>query len=266
MKSLKPSKKAIQGAFSRASSTYDSFSHVQQEVNGLLMERLPAASYRKVLEIGCGTGALTERLVSTFQVERLLAVDLSLSMIEVAARRLSASDSIHFVCCDAERLPLKAGTRFDLMITASAMQWFTRFRSSLRELVKNHLETGGHFSACFFGRDSLPELSDSLSRSFPERDTRISTSFFPVYKRDLSGLDQFFSRLRIERKVIKTEYSDLLHLLRVFKMTGVSPRGKEHRPLLSTPGALSTVERCYLERFGSITASFEIISISGTRK
>ena len=266
MKSLKVSKKAVQRSFSRASSTYDSFSHMQQEVNRLLLRQVPAAPYRKVLEIGCGTGALTERLFSTCQIERLLAVDLSLSMLKVAGRRLSASERIHFVCCDAERLPLKAGAGFDLVITASAMQWFSCFNSSIRELVKNHLETGGHFSACFFGRDSLLELSDSLARSFPDRDTRILTDFFPDYHRDLSGLDRLFSTLRIQRKVIKKEYNNLLHLLRVLKMTGVSPPGKEHRPLLSTRGAVSSVERCYLERFGSITASFEIIFISGRRK
>ena len=268
MKSLKVSKKAVRGAFSRASSTYDSFSHIQQEVNRLLLRQVPAASYRNVLEIGCGTGALTQRLVSTFHtfhIERLVAVDLSLSMLKVAGSRLSASEGIHFCCCDAERLPLKPGAGFDLVISASAMQWFTSFSSSVRELVKNYLETGGHFSACFFGRDSLRELSDSLARSFPERDSRILTDFFPDYHRDLSGLDELFSGLRIQRKVIRKDYNDLLHLLRVLKMTGVSPRGKKHRPLLSTPGAVARLESCYLERFGSITASFEIIFISGRR-
>ncbi len=265
MESSKVSKKAVRGAFSRASSTYDSFSHIQQEVNRLLIKEVPAASYRKVLEIGCGTGALTRRLLSSFQVEKLVAVDLSLSMLKVAGRRLPASEGIHFVCCDAEKLPLKAGTRFDLLITASAMQWFTSFSSSMRELVKNHLETGGRFASCFFGRGSLVELSDSLARSFPERDTRILTQFFPDYHRELAGIDRLFSRPKIQRKVIKKDYNDLLHLLRVLKMTGVSPRGEQHRPLLSTPGAVSRVERCYLERFGSITASFEIIFISGRR-
>lgn len=266
MKSLKVSKKDIRRAFSRASSTYDSFSNIQQEVNGLLLEKLPAASYRKVLEIGCGTGALTETLISTFQIERLLAVDLSLSMLKVAERRIAAgSKGIDFVCCDAERLPLKAGSRFDLVITASAMQWFTHFSLSIREIVKNYIKSGGHFSACFFGRDTLFEFSDCLARCFPERDVRILTSFFPDYQRDLAKIDKLIFPLRIERKVIENEYNDLLHLLSIFKMTGVSPRGGKQRPILSTPGAVARVERCYMERFGSIRASFEIIFISGTR-
>jgi ubiquinone/menaquinone biosynthesis C-methylase UbiE len=72
-----------------------------------------------VLEVGCGTGQLTERLAcSGF---RLTAIDIGASMIAVARRRLAGAD-ICFQVTSFEDLDA-AGASFDLVISSAAFHW-----------------------------------------------------------------------------------------------------------------------------------------------
>jgi ubiquinone/menaquinone biosynthesis C-methylase UbiE len=72
-----------------------------------------------VLEIGCGTGQLTERLaVSRF---RLTAIDIGPSMIDAARRRLAGTE-VSFQATSFEGLAA-ADASFDLVISSAAFHW-----------------------------------------------------------------------------------------------------------------------------------------------
>ena len=72
-----------------------------------------------VLEVGCGTGQLTERLAySSF---RLTAIDPGPSMIAVARRRL-ADAGVRFEVTSFEELNAPEGS-FDLVISGTAFHW-----------------------------------------------------------------------------------------------------------------------------------------------
>ncbi len=267
MSSLKISKKDIRASFSRAASTYDSYARIQQQVNDLLMERLPASPVKNILEIGCGTGRLTCELARKLRPEHLLAVDISAGMLSMARARLEKGlGPIDLVCCDAEQICLRPGSRFDLMVSASTMQWFRDFSFSVQCLVKAHLEKNGLFLAALFGSRTLNELADALSAAFPGKDTSLPPARFPSPGRISSTLEHVFSGLHVESTTLENRYRDLLQLLRLFRKTGVSPRGRGRPPLLNSPSKVARLERCYIEKFGSIRATFEVIIISGTGK
>jgi len=265
MKSWIISKQNIEKSFSRAAVTYDSHAHVQEKVNEILLFHLPSGPFRHVLEIGCGTGLLTAQVSSGLHPERYVAVDLSLSMLKMAQKHIPGKHDIYFICCDAENICLKAETKFDLLISASAMQWFHDFKISLRSLLTGHLKKDGLFVGAFFGNNTLMELRETISIAFPNRHIIIPTSLFPDFSKDLEFFSEILSSLEIYHLVLKKEYKDIYHLLRAFKMTGVVPVASDRPPLLTTRGDFSRLESTYLKRYGGIKASFEIIVVKGTR-
>lgn len=74
------------------------------------MEGTPVPS---VLDVGCGTGMLSERLLGAFPSCRLAGVDLSPAMVERARTRLAGRAEVREA--DAERLPFHDGA-FDLVV------------------------------------------------------------------------------------------------------------------------------------------------------
>lgn len=74
------------------------------------MEGIPVPS---VLDVGCGTGMLSERLLGAFPSCRLTSVDLSPAMAERARARLAGRAEVREA--DAERLPFHDGA-FDLVV------------------------------------------------------------------------------------------------------------------------------------------------------
>lgn len=74
------------------------------------MESIPVPS---VLDVGCGTGMLSERLLGAFPSCRLAGVDLSPAMVERARARLAGRAEVREA--DAERLPFHDGA-FDLVV------------------------------------------------------------------------------------------------------------------------------------------------------
>jgi ubiquinone/menaquinone biosynthesis C-methylase UbiE len=72
-----------------------------------------------VLEVGCGTGQLTERLAGSGF--RLTAIDIGPSMIAAARQRLAGAD-VSFHATSFEELAA-ADASFDLVISSAAFHW-----------------------------------------------------------------------------------------------------------------------------------------------
>lgn len=74
------------------------------------LEDIPAPS---VLDVGCGTGMLSEQLLSVFPSCHLTGIDLSPAMVDRARARLAGRAEVREA--DAERLPFHDGA-FDLVV------------------------------------------------------------------------------------------------------------------------------------------------------
>lgn len=135
----------IARAFSSAQD-YDANAHVQHRVAAALADRIAALdppANPRVLEIGCGTGFLTEALAAKGIGGEWLVTDLSPAMLDRAHRRLGARPGWRYAVLDGEY-----GTpegRFDLICSSMTMQWFDDLEHAVARML-GWLQPGGRLA------------------------------------------------------------------------------------------------------------------------
>ncbi|MDR0766564.1 MAG: malonyl-ACP O-methyltransferase BioC [Odoribacteraceae bacterium] len=149
-------KEEIKQRFKRSETTYDDNAIVQRRATAKLARMLSASlNYvpGRVLEIGCGTGFLTDELRAMFPVEVLYLNDL----VDEICLKTAARHGIPPARClpgDIESLPLPS---FDLIISASTFQWLDDPGAAFEKLARV-LKRGKLMLFSTFGKYNLREI------------------------------------------------------------------------------------------------------------
>jgi len=151
-------KRQIQTFFNAASTTYDSAATTQRiaavECAEHCAELVGDTAMPLIVEIGSGTGILTQMVAKVIPYETYIALDLADEMLS----RLDTRDStITPMLADGENTPLKEGCA-DLLVSSATMQWYS---SPARSISANLelLKPGGCFSLAIFIDGTFPELA-----------------------------------------------------------------------------------------------------------
>ncbi len=100
--------------------TYDESSQPQQAWAAEVVARLEGvAADATILDVGCGTGRVTEALLELVPRGRVLAIDASAEMIEFACERLG--DRVQLWCTDA--LDLDLDEPVDALVSTATLHW-----------------------------------------------------------------------------------------------------------------------------------------------
>ena len=110
--------------------TVDSTSGNPILIHPLIVEKAMDAGYANLVDIGCGTGIMLEMLWEVNPRARLVGVDLSDGMLEIARKRLG--ERARLLHLDASRLPFGDG-EFDVVTCNHA---FHHFPNPLKVLVE----------------------------------------------------------------------------------------------------------------------------------
>ena len=120
-------------AFNKAADTYDQ----RHGATCGVAHRLALAAVdahgtvpQSVLDIGCGTGALLDRVAQRWPQARLRGVDPAQRMIDVAGRRLPQAE---LTVATAERLPAPDASA-DLVLGTTSFNHWSDHRAALREV------------------------------------------------------------------------------------------------------------------------------------
>jgi trans-aconitate 2-methyltransferase len=140
--------------------TYDATSEPQQEWATAVVARLEGiAQDATVLDVGCGTGRVTETLLALVPRGRVLAVDASAQMVELARRRLGERAEVW--CEDA--LELELAEPVDAIISTAALHWVPDHDRLWRRLAAA-LRPGGLLEVQCGGKGNIERVREIIDR------------------------------------------------------------------------------------------------------
>jgi malonyl-CoA O-methyltransferase len=108
-----------------------------------------------VLDIGSGSGYVTDKLSAGFSSAEIIALDIAEGMLRYARGKYSPAN-VHWLCGDAENLPL-AENSIDLVFSNLALQWCENSRTLFAEIYRV-LKPGGEAFIATLGPQTLQEL------------------------------------------------------------------------------------------------------------
>jgi len=143
--------------------TYHRVSNPQFEWGTVVLDRLRLRGDELVLDIGCGTGRLTEKLLQRVPRGRVLAIDLSSNMIQVARDYLKPSfaSRAHLVIADGAALPV--ADRADAIFSTATFHWVVDHPRLFHSLHRA-LKPGGQLVAQCGGGANLARIHERLDR------------------------------------------------------------------------------------------------------
>lgn len=152
--------------FNAAAAGYDSpalrfFSHAA----GHLADRMGLAGNEHILDVACGTGAVSLACAERLGEGRVTGVDLAEGMLEKARAKaaLSGLDNLSFECADLESMDWGEGT-FDGACCGFGVFFLPDMAAALKRIAR-HVRPGGAIGISSF----TGEVMEPLSTRFVER-------------------------------------------------------------------------------------------------
>lgn len=152
--------------FSRAARNYNQWSKPQEHMAERLMAFMSGSGAASILEIGCGTGILTEWLARTYPDATIVAIDNAPGMIEECRRKWHDEPRMEFLLKDAEDMRLDRS--FDLIVSSACFQWVGDLTKTLRGCRKV-LAPDGLLAFAAPADGTLCELKSSYSAAAPHK-------------------------------------------------------------------------------------------------
>jgi len=130
-------------SFDRSARAYEKLVALNRAGSERLVAALPDGPYARVLDVGCGTGFATMRVVERGGVREVVGVDPSQPMLEVFAEHLAAHPEIapDLRATTAEHTGVPDGWA-DLVVCAMALHWMPDRPAAIREMARA-LRPGG---------------------------------------------------------------------------------------------------------------------------
>jgi ubiquinone/menaquinone biosynthesis C-methylase UbiE len=124
----------------QAGEDYDAYmGRWSRQIAGQFLAWLAPSPRRDWLEVGCGTGALTEQIMAHGNPRSLLAIDPSPNFVGLARQRLD-DDHLAFEIGDAQALTVETGSR-DIVVSGLVLNFVpdpSKALSEMRRVLRPH--------------------------------------------------------------------------------------------------------------------------------
>ncbi|WP_369902735.1 malonyl-ACP O-methyltransferase BioC [Bacillus manliponensis] len=208
-------KALLQKRFNAAAVSYNQYANVQQKMADCLLERLKeyysSVDCIRILELGCGTGYVTEQLVAAFPNAKITAVDFAESMIEQAKKRYKV-DAVTFRCEDIERIDVDE--QYDVIISNATFQWLNDLKATLSNLY-SVLSENGVLVFSTFGDKTFYELHTSFQRAKEMYEVQNAKALGQTFL-TASQLQELCKQITGDMYVFETCYKETFSTVREF--------------------------------------------------
>lgn len=157
----------IAASFGAKAAVYDAHTDLQDRIAARLAKALPREGVRRVLEVGCGTGHLSRRLVTLYPDAEIVLTDLSEKMLDRCRTRVGKAPGVQFLCVDGETLGNDGSPAFgpfDVIVSSMAIHWFQDPLAALDRFRLLLSAPGGMIFYSALGGNSFPEWRDYLKQ------------------------------------------------------------------------------------------------------
>lgn len=128
--------------FDATAEAYDDLLHHNLQGAARLVDALPDGDYADVLDVGCGTGFVTQRMVERFGPLRVTGVDPSAGMLDVFREKLAALPvEATLVAGGVHDMDVPEGA-FDAVVSGMAFHWFPDKPGAIAAMARR-LRPGG---------------------------------------------------------------------------------------------------------------------------
>jgi malonyl-CoA O-methyltransferase len=258
--------------FDRAAATYGGHARIQERMADVLSGLLPDDGAGAILEMGCGTGLLTDRLVARYPSVEVLATDASPRMLEASRSNpklvaYQAASALHgqsdrslrwhlFDASGEADVPeaIRADGPYGLAASSALVQWFPDLRPHF-SLVSSLLRPSGAYLVSGFSRDNFPELNAIL------REPPFSYASYPGHYRgeiETAAAAAGFECAAYEEESIPFVLPSAKAFLESIRGLGSARRPDEEKPL--TRSRLRFLVETYQERYsveGGVRATWK---------
>jgi trans-aconitate 2-methyltransferase len=148
--------------------TYDQISEPQYEWGLEVLDRLEPLADEAIIDAGCGSGRVTERLLERLPDGRIVGVDGSAEMIKVAEEKFAGDDRVTLIVSDLLDLTREllksngAPTAMDAVFSTATFHWITD-HDKLFSRVHSVLRPGGRLVAQCGGEGNVAEHARAIA-------------------------------------------------------------------------------------------------------
>lgn len=202
-------KELVKKRFSKNLSTYSQNATVQRQMADILLSYLiehKGINFNKCLEMGCGSGFLTEKIFKKISLDELFANDIVENSLNQAK---ISSDKIKNLYGDCESIIFPSN--LDLVISNATFQWIKDF-PSLCDKIHSNLKLNGIFAFTTFGKENFHQIKTITDKSL---------NYYE--KSEIENiLSKNFKILHSQSETINLEFDSAQEILNHLKLCGVN--------------------------------------------
>jgi len=148
--------------------TYDQISEPQYQWGLEVLDRLEPQAGEAVIDAGCGSGRVSEKLLERLAEGRLIGVDGSSEMIKVASEKFEGDDRVTLIVSDLLELTPelleenKAPGEVDALFSTATFHWITD-HDKLFSRIHSVLRPGGRLVAQCGGEGNVAEHARAIA-------------------------------------------------------------------------------------------------------
>ncbi len=225
-------KELIKERFSKKLDSYDKNAIIQRHMAERLVKlidfsKVNSGSKISVLELGCGTGFLTQLVAESVQFENYTALDI---VPECESFIKNINKDIIFVSSDIEYYTNNLKSKYDLIVSNAVFQWLDNMPSVINGLAEK-LKPNGQFVFSTFGKQNFKEINAVLGKTLHY-----------YSKKELADMLVKFNST-IEEDIQIMTFDTPKDILRHIQSTGVNALSKE----IWTKSDLKNFEKKYYD-------------------